>query len=311
MTRDPSTNEPTEPDTAADTAEPAGAPEPAGASEPAGAAPEPSGTERTVLVTGASSGIGRATAAVFAEAGYRVLGTCRRPDSLAAADRVPGVRYLPLDLASLDSVEECAAAAGAVDVLVNNAGQSRIGAAEETSPAALQEIFAVNVLGTIRLTQLLLPGMRERGRGSIIMVGSLLAEFPLPFRSAYVASKAALRGFTLAAREEVRPFGIRMSIIEPAYYRTGITGNRIRDVPPGGSVYARGLAAVEAGTAKGDARGGDPADVARRILAIARNPDPAPVYAVGRTEPYLLQLRRLLSNRAVERLMARRYGLRG
>jgi NAD(P)-dependent dehydrogenase (short-subunit alcohol dehydrogenase family) len=155
----------------------------------------------------------------------------------------------------------------------------------------------------------MLPGMRARGRGSVVMVGSLLAEFPLAFRSAYVASKCALRGFTLAARGELAPHGVRMSIVEPAYYRTGITGNRIMHRPPAGSAYEAAFAAVEAGTARGDARAGDPADVAMKILAIARTEDPAPVYAVGGVEPALLQLRRVLSNRAVEALLARRYGL--
>jgi hypothetical protein len=100
-----------------------------------------------------------------------------------------------------------------------------------------------------------------------------------------------------------------MSIIEPAYYRTGITGNRITHRPPAGSAYEDGFAAVEAGTARGDARAGDPVDVAMKILAIARAEDPAPVYAVGGVEPALLQLRRVLSNRAVESLLTRRYGL--
>jgi hypothetical protein len=101
-----------------------------------------------------------------------------------------------------------------------------------------------------------------------------------------------------------------MVLVEPAYYRTGVRVNRKSRRPEPDSPYAAGYAAVENATAKGDDLAGDPADVAARIVAIARDPDPAPIHAVGRTEPLLLQARRLLSNRGVERLMMRRYGLR-
>jgi NAD(P)-dependent dehydrogenase (short-subunit alcohol dehydrogenase family) len=270
----------------------------------------------SALVTGASSGIGRATAVALRAGGYRVVGTCRNPANVA--DPVEGVHYVALELGDLASVEAAAAAAlghvggadAAVDLLVNNAGESWVGSFEETGPEELTRLFAVNVVGTVHLTQLLLPGMRARGRGHVVNVGSLLAEFPVGYRSAYVASKAALRGFTLAARHELGPLGIRMCLVEPAYYRTGVRANRKVRQPAPGSPYAAGFTAVEKATAKGDDLAGDPADVAARILAIARDPDPAPIHAVGRTEPYLLQARRLLSNRAVERLMMRRYGLR-
>ncbi|MBL7495762.1 SDR family NAD(P)-dependent oxidoreductase [Frankia sp. CNm7] len=299
----------------------------------------------SALVTGASSGIGRATAVALRGAGYRVVGTCRDPEKIT--DPVDGVHYVALELGDLASVEAAAAAtlahlgdgetagndgetasdpgvnltgggtgtdrAGggpALDLLVNNAGESWAGSFEETDAETLTHVFAVNVVGTVRLTQLLLPGMRARGRGHVVNVGSLLAEFPVGYRSAYVASKAALRGFTLAARQELGPLGIRMCLVEPAYYKTGVRVNRRIRRPAEGSSYAAGFAAVEKATAKGDDRAGDPADVAAVILAIARDQDPAPIHAVGRTEPYLLQARRLLSNRTVEKLMMRRYGLR-
>jgi NAD(P)-dependent dehydrogenase (short-subunit alcohol dehydrogenase family) len=264
------------------------------------------------VVTGASSGIGRATAVALLAAGYRVVGTCRDPKALS--DPVDRVHYVSLELGDLASVEAAAAAAleqlGTVDLLVNNAGESWVGAFEETDAETLMHVFAVNVVGTVALTQRFLPAMRARGRGHIVNVGSLLAEFPVGYRSAYVASKAALRGFTLAARQEVGPLGIRMCLVEPAYYKTGVRANRKGAGPEPGSPYAAGFAAVRKATAEGDDRAGDPADVAARILAIARDPDPAPVQAVGKTEPYLLQARRVLSTRAVERLMMRRYGIR-
>ncbi|MBX6387791.1 MAG: SDR family NAD(P)-dependent oxidoreductase [Frankia sp.] len=275
----------------------------------------PAGRAPTALVTGASSGIGRACAVALRAAGYQVVGTCRDPQRLA--DPVDGVRYVSLELGDMASVEAAAAEAlallgdvGAVDLLVNNAGESWVGSFEETDAETLARVFAVNVIGSVRLTQLMLPGMRARGSGHVVMVGSLLAEFPVGYRSAYVASKAALRGFTLAARQELGPLGVRLCIVEPAYYRTGVRQNRKARQPAPDSPYAAGYAAVAKATAAGDDKAGDPADVAARIVEIAGDPDPAPIYAVGRTEPFLLQARRFLSNRTVERLMMRRYGLR-
>ena len=134
---------------------------------------------RTALVTGASSGIGRATAVALAARGYRVLGTSRRPDELTAAQRVAGVEFLPLDLTSDASIEALADRLAGVDILVNNAGESQSGPFEELPADALRRIFQINVLGPVRLTQLALPGMRERRYGRVVMVGSMLASFPL------------------------------------------------------------------------------------------------------------------------------------
>jgi NAD(P)-dependent dehydrogenase (short-subunit alcohol dehydrogenase family) len=272
------------------------------------------------VVTGASSGLGRATAVALRAAGYRVVGTCRNPGKVA--DPVDGVHYIPLELGDPASVEAAAAAAlsflgdgtpgaePAVDLLVNNAGERLLGSFEETDPAALTHVLAVNVVGTVQLTQLMLPGMRARGRGHVVNVGSLMTQFPVGYRSAYVASKAALRGLTLAARQELGPLGVRICLVEPAYYRTAAPANRTAHPPAAGSPYTAGYAAALNGTAKGDDRAGDPADVAARILAIARDPDPAPIHAVGRGAPLLLVARRLLPDRTVERLIMRRYGLR-
>jgi len=263
------------------------------------------------MVTGASSGIGRACAAEFARRGFRVVGTCRDPSRLAAADRLPGVDYQPLDLgdrASVAATADRVGPLGPVDILINNAGQSLMGPLEEVGIDVVERLFAVNVFGQIQLTQLLVPGMRAAGGGSVVMVGSLIAEFPLPFRSAYVASKAALGGFVLSARRELAPFGIRISLVEPGYVRTALTGNRPVEAR-GDSPYAGAFAAVRAAIARGDARGGSPEPVARRIAEIALATDPPPVRAAGRGAPALLAARRLMSHRLAERLIARSHGL--
>nr|BFE68875.1 hypothetical protein GCM10020092_021760 [Actinoplanes digitatis] len=187
---------------------------------------------RTALVTGASSGIGLATAVALAARGYRVLGTSRDPRSLPAERRADGVEYLALDLSSEESIEALADRLAGVDILVNNAGESQSGPFEELPADALRRLFQVNVLGPVRLSQLALPGMRERGYGRVVMVGSMLASFPLSYRSSYVATKAALKGFSNGARHELSPFGIWLTTVEPGSINTGISERRTRYIAP-------------------------------------------------------------------------------
>lgn len=261
---------------------------------------------RTALVTGASSGIGAATAAALVARGYRVLGTSRQPSSVAAPGA--GVEWLPLDLADPASVEGCAAAAGAVDVLVNNAGESQSGPLEELPADAIERLFATNVFGAVRLTQLLLPGMRSRGYGRVVMVGSMLASFPLAFRGSYVASKAAIRGFADSLRREVSPYGVGVCTVEPGSIATGIGQRRthyLRDGSPYTSDYRTMIAHLDANERAGIA----PEQVAATIVGAVESDHPRPLYAVGSNAPVVFALQRLLPRAAVLRLVARRHGL--
>ncbi|MFJ5675347.1 SDR family oxidoreductase [Streptomyces sp. NPDC093097] len=265
------------------------------------------GGGRTALVTGASSGIGAAVAAVLVARGHRVLGTSRDPAAVAAP--LPGVDYLPLDLADEASIAACAQAAGPVDVLVNNAGESQNGPFEELPMAAVRRLFQLNVFGAVHLTQLLLPGMRERGHGRVVMIGSMLASFPLAYRSSYVASKAALKGFTDAARRELAPYGVALTTVEPGSIATGISARRthyLADGSPFADGYRTMLAALDANEARGTA----PEKVAATVLKAIEAPRPRPHYAVGSNAPAVFLLRRLLPDAAVERMVARKHGLR-
>ncbi|MFE6390236.1 SDR family oxidoreductase [Nocardiopsis dassonvillei] len=261
---------------------------------------------RTALVTGASSGIGVAVAAELVRRGYRVYGTSRDPG--AVAEPVPGVEYLALDLADGASVEACAAAAGDVDVLVNNAGESQSGPFEELPPEAVERLFRINVFGAVRLTQLLLPGMRARGYGRVVMVGSMLASFPLAYRSSYVASKAALKGFANALRREVSPYGVGVATVEPGSINTGISERRtqyLREGSPFAAEYRTMLRALNANEASGIT----PGAVARTIVRAVEADPPRPFYAVGSNAPVVFALRRLFPRSLVLRMVARRHGL--
>ncbi|MEX5635113.1 SDR family oxidoreductase [Parafrankia sp. FMc2] len=261
----------------------------------------------TALVTGASSGIGAAVAASLVERGYRVVGTSRDP--AAVTDPVTGVEYVALDLADPAAVGRVAAEVGRVDVLVNNAGESQSGPLEELPPAAVRRLFEVNVFGAVRLTQLLLPGMRERGYGRVIMIGSMLASFPLAYRSSYVASKAAIKGFANAARREVAPYGVGISTVEPGSINTGIGGRRTQYIgadSPFTAEYRTMLAALDAN----EAAGAPASAVAAVVIRAVEAHHPRSLYAVGSNAPLVFTLRRLLPRAAVERAVARRHGLR-
>ncbi|GAA4773087.1 SDR family oxidoreductase [Streptomyces sanyensis] len=262
---------------------------------------------RTALVTGASSGIGAAVARALTARGYRVYGTSRRPGSVT--DPVPGVEYLALDLTDPASVRACAAAAGPVDVLVNNAGESQSGPLEELPEEALERLFRLNVLGAVRLTQLVLPGMRARRGGRIVMVGSMLASFPLAYRSSYVASKAALKGFATALRREVAPYGIGVATVEPGAISTGISARRTGYLAEG-SPYREEYEAMLAALDANEARGVPAERVAATVLRAVEAARPRPLYAVGSGAPLVFVLRRLLPRATVERMTARRHGLR-
>jgi NAD(P)-dependent dehydrogenase (short-subunit alcohol dehydrogenase family) len=259
---------------------------------------------RRALVTGASSGIGQATAAALVARGYRVIGTSRH--DRAARD---GVEFVRLDLSDPASVEALAATVAEVDVLVNNAGESQSGPLEDLPGEAIRRVFETNVFGAVRLTQLALPGMRARGYGRVVMVGSMVASFPLAYRSSYVASKAAIRGFATAARYELTPFGVWLTTVEPGSIRTGISERRTNFVADD-SVYA-----AEFGTVlsylNSNERGGTPVEkVVAKIVEAIEADRPKPFYAAGSGAPWVFGLRRLIPRTVAERLTQRKHGLR-
>ncbi|WP_278313459.1 SDR family oxidoreductase [Lolliginicoccus levis] len=265
-------------------------------------------TTKTALVTGASSGIGLATAAALVQRGYRVIGTSRDPSSIPESLRLPGVEYLRLDLADEVSLAALAGQAGAVDVLVNNAGESQSGPLEELPREALERLFQVNVIGAVRLTQLLLPGMRERRFGRVVMVGSMLASFPLAYRSSYVASKAAIKGFAEAARLELAPFGVGITTVEPGSINTGISERRtkyLREDSPYSEGFTTAISTLDAKEATGITAD----QVAARIIEAIEASSPAPFYAVGSNAPVVFVLKRLAPRRLVEKIVARKFGL--
>jgi short-subunit dehydrogenase len=222
--------------------------------------------------------------------------------------RAAGVEYLRLDLASQDSIDALVDRVAGVDVLVNNAGESQSGPFEDLPGDALRRLFQVNVLGPVRLTQLALPGMRERGYGRVVMVGSMLASFPLAYRSSYVATKAALKGFSNAARHEFSPFGVWLSTVEPGSINTGISERRTKYVAPD-SPHRQDFETMLAALDRNERAGVTADRVAATIVRAIEAARPKPRYAVGSNAPLAFALRRVLPATLAEKIVHRKHNL--
>jgi len=184
-------------------------------------------TPKVVLITGASSGNGQATAQLLAERGHRVFGTSRNPVS---AKRPSDYKLLTLDVCSEDSVKACVESvlkqADGIDVLVNNAGYELGGALEEISLDEAQAQFETNFFGVVRMVRAILPTMRQQKHGQIINISSLAGIVAVPFLGMYSASKFALEGYAEALRHEAKPFNIQVSLIEAGFLNTPLRTKR-------------------------------------------------------------------------------------
>lgn len=238
-------------------------------------------TRPVALVTGASSGIGKNTALGLVKAGFDVVGTSRDASRTAPLD---GVTLLDLDVA--DDASATAAVAqvierfGRIDVLVNNAGVGSIGAAEESSVAQAQAVFDINVFGVMRMVREVLPHMRARGAGRIINLSSVQGFIPAPYMAVYGASKHAIEGYSQSLDHEVRQYGIRSLLVEPAYTRTGFEANSTKpDLPL--PVYAEQRQIFGRVMAEAVEDGDDPAVVAAVIVTAATDRKPRLRYTAG------------------------------
>jgi NAD(P)-dependent dehydrogenase (short-subunit alcohol dehydrogenase family) len=244
------------------------------------------------IVTGASSGIGEATAARLAQAGYQVYGTSRR--GAQAGKR--SYEMLALDVTSDASVEaavsEVMRSAGRIDLLVNSAGFGVAPAgAEESSIEQAESIFATNFFGVVRMTRAVLPHMRLQGRGRIINIGSVLGFLPMPYGALYAATKHAIEGYSESLDHELRTRGIRVSVIEPAYTRTPLDSNFLQ---PDATLdaYREARAGLNERVKELMATAEDPRVVADVVLKAATAAQPRVRYPAGVRARRLQLLRR-------------------
>src|SRR5712692_6080576 len=244
------------------------------------------------LVTGASSGIGEATAKRLATAGYKVYGTSRR----GAQSGQRSFAMLPLDVTNDESVEaavkELIRQEGRIDLLVNNAGFSVAPAgAEESSIEQARSIFDTNFFGIVRMTRAVVPHMRLQGNGRIINIGSLLGFLPMPYGALYAATKHAVEGYSESLDHELRTRGIRVSVIEPAYTKTPFDANFME---PDAKLddYREARAGMSKRVNEVMATAEPPGVVADTVLKAANAARPKIRYAAGRLANRLRLLRR-------------------
>jgi len=281
----------------------------------------------TVLITGCSSGIGRATARHLAARNWTVYATARRVEAIQdlAAD---GCRLLPLDVTDDQSMVAAVAVVekehGAVDALVNNAGYGEYGAVEEVALDAARKEFETNVFGLARMAQLVLPGMRRQQHGRIVNVGSMGGRFTFPGGGWYHASKYAVEALSDALRFEVRSFGIAVVVIEPGTIKTRFAETAVGeaqavdapDLPGGDGPYARFNAAM-AKTVHGAYEGplgrmaAEPEAVAKVIEKALTSDRPKTRYPVTAGARLMLGARRILPDRAFDAVLRTRFASPG
>ena len=249
-------------------------------------------TEQVALVTGASSGIGEAAARELIRAGFTVYGTSRKT---AVVEERDGVVFVPLDVTDDESVAGAVRnvldRSGHIDVLVNNAGLGAAGAAEESSIEQTRAVFDTNLFGSIRMTRAVLPHMREQGSGRIINVSSVLGLVPAPFMALYAATKHAIEGYSESLDHEVRDYGVRVLLVEPAYTRTSFDTNAVAVDEPI-PLYARRREALEVLIAEAVKAGDEPSVVGKTIVAAATDRRPKLRYPAGPLARRVSKLRR-------------------
>ena len=252
--------------------------------------------EEVAVVTGANSGIGRATAIHLAANGYRVFGTARglgkatKANSMAA-DAGVTLEWVEMDVGDDDSVRsgmaEVFERAGRVDVLVNNAGVGGNAVVEECPPSLYHEVMNVNLYGPVRCVQAVLPHMRERRSGTIVNISSVVGRFAALAQAPYVASKWALEAMSEGLAQEVAPFGVRVAMVEPGITKSAIFAKNI-DAPNSSGAYETPYRRMFQFYAAGMAQATDPFEVGAVVLHAIRTDEPRLRYPVSWGGPELL-----------------------
>lgn len=263
-------------------------------------------TPKVVLVTGGSSGLGQAICSRLAATGHIVIGTGRSPQ-----EKPNGYELMAMDItdaASVDSaVQAIIARHGRIDVVVNNAGIGSQGPAEDITPEQAMQVMDTNLMGLHRVCRAVLPGMRDRRSGLLINISSIAANFGLPYRAFYSASKAAVDRYSEALSIETKPFGVQVVIVQPGEFNTRIANNRLRPDHIS-DAYAPGYQRAM------DVLGGslhysrDPDELAVVVARIIKTPKPALIYRVARGVQRLsVALKHLLPGRRFERMVGKHY----
>jgi NAD(P)-dependent dehydrogenase (short-subunit alcohol dehydrogenase family) len=268
---------------------------------------------KTVLITGTSSGIGRAAVHHFSAKGYNVAATMRRPEAETALGALANTKLYALDVTDNDSIERAMDAAskdfGAIDVLVNNAGYGVDGVFEAMTDETIAKQFETNVFGLMKTTRAAIPRMRAQGGGAIVQVASMGGRLAFPLFSIYHGTKWAVEGFSESLQYELAPFNIRVKLVEPGAIKTDFYG-RSRVFVGGDRAEYQSIVQKAEKVSQGPAQTGAPAElVATTIERAARHTGRRMRFAVGAPAPMLLALRRLLPDSLFFAIVRASYGL--
>lgn len=262
---------------------------------------------KVIVITGASAGIGEATARLLAQNGFQVFGGAR---DVTRAPVIPGVRFGAVDVTHETSVssfvEWVLSEVGKIDVLVNNAGVSLVGPVENTSTAEAQSVFDTNVFGPLRMIRAVLPSMRAAHSGLIINMSSVLGFLPAPFMGIYAASKHALEGLSESLDHEIREYGVRVVLIEPNFTNTNLDVNAKHTASPLG-VYALQAGSTTKAVVAQIKSAPSPSLVANQVLAAIEGPYRLRQPAGGQAK-LLSRLRRFMPLSAVDRSLRKTFG---
>jgi NAD(P)-dependent dehydrogenase (short-subunit alcohol dehydrogenase family) len=281
-------------------------------------------SQKTALITGATDGLGRASALLLAERGYRVFAAGRSAEKRAQLDAMAREKSLPLETIELDVCEDSSvkpavaavfAKAGAIDVLFNNAGVNFSAAVEDLRMEDWRRQFETNFFGVLRVTKAVMPHMRERRRGRIVMMSSVSGFVTAPTQGAYSSSKFALEALSNALRLELYPFNVQVVLIEPGYIVTGIQQAAMElsrpylekmQSGPYAPLYERFLASVTGARASSKTR---PEDCAQVVLKAIEAPHPKIRYVVTELGVFAKWAKRLLSDKTLDAMFRRRFGI--
>lgn len=276
--------------------------------------------KKVVLVTGASSGIGKETAKLFAQNAYQVIATARTVEKMKDLEEL-GCLVFPMDVTKEESIQlafqNIFKTVKKIDILINNAGYSQNGFVEELGPEQLRYQFEVNIFGLIRVSQMVLPKMREAQSGTIVNIGSVGGEFTTPGASAYHASKYALESFSDGMRQELAQFGIKVVLVKPGGVATEFINHSNALFPqpiagnPYGSMRERFLKMLETVLDAGNSSFPilKPIEVAKAIFNGATNGQAQTRIRVGRTAKMMPIIKSLMSDKAFDRMIMKQLGL--
>jgi NAD(P)-dependent dehydrogenase (short-subunit alcohol dehydrogenase family) len=283
-----------------------------------------SSPQKVVLITGGTDGLGKATAILLAQRGYRVIAASRSEAKRTELDALAKTKNLPLTTVELDvcshvsvkrAVQSVTDSYGAIDVLINNAGVGYMAVVEELKMEDLKQQFETNLYGVLRVTQAVLPGMRARRSGRIVMLSSVAGLVTPPTYGAYSSSKHALEGLSNALRLELFPFNVQVVLIEPGYIVTNFQQTAkdlaqpyVESAKTG--PYEKIYSGAWAGAAKGRKKSrSTPEDCARVILRAIESPNPNARYGVTPLATLVKWAKRLASDRILDEFLRRTYGV--